>query len=114
MWRIGIAACFREDRFHETEAIGTHGHGADHCHGILRASLPTESAANSLRRPLARGELPSSLLDASVADVDVRAGDHMRHFGLHAAAGAAGNRTESGAETSGDATYHFRVALHRA
>ena len=114
MWRVEIAVRFREDRFHEAEAVGTHGHAADHCHGILCASLPTESAADSLKRRLARGELSNSLLDASVADVDVRAGDHMSHLGLHAAAGAAGNRTESGAETSGDASSDSRVALHKA
>ena len=115
MWWVEIAVRFREDRFHDAEAIGTDGHGADRCHGILCASLPTEAAADSLRRRLAQGELSRSLLDAAVAEVDVRAGDHMSHLGFHAAAGAAANRTpQSGRETKGDASSHIRVALHKA
>lgn len=114
MGRVDVVAHFREDRFHDAEAIGAHGHGADHCQDIRCASLTTESAADFLVRRLARGELSSSLLDATVAEVDARAGDHVSHFGLHAAAGGAGNLTERGAEASGDASSDSGVALHRA
>jgi hypothetical protein len=54
MWQVQIAGRFREDRFHETEAIGTHGHAADCRHGILRARLTTESAADALGWRLAQ------------------------------------------------------------
>ena len=53
------------------------------------------------------GELPSSLRDATFAEVDIRAADHMSHLGLKAAAGAALDRTYGSGGASSDA----RVAL---
>lgn len=120
LWRvvvavIRLAARFREDRLHDAEAIGTHGHAADCRRGNLCAPLTTDSAAGSLGWWLAQREPSNSLPNAAVAKVDVRAGDHVSHLGFHAAAGGAASRTpESGTETSGDACSHFRVALHEA
>src|SRR5262245_37188594 len=75
----------------------------------------TESAADGVRRrPLWR-ELSSSLLDAAVADVDIRARDHMSHLELRTPASAAvyGAR-QRGNETGGDAFSDFRSSLHMA
>ena len=110
MWRVEIAARFREDRFHEAEAIGTHCHAADSRHGNLCAKLTTESATGRIRCRYGHGKLTSSLFDAAVAEVDIRAGDHMGHFGLEAAAGTAGDGTDGSDNASSDA----RVALHKA
>jgi len=53
-WWVEIAVRFREDRFHEADAIGTHGHAADCRQGNFCAQLTTESAADSLRWWLAQ------------------------------------------------------------
>jgi hypothetical protein len=85
---------FGQDRGHYPEAVGAHDHTANGRDFTCRTALMTESATDRVGcwpawgEP-AWGELPSSLRDATFAEVDIRAGDHVTHVDLRAPATAA-------------------------
>src|SRR5438067_1289872 len=93
----GGARCrcrFAQDRGHYPEAVGAHDHTANGRDFTCRTALMTESATDRVGccpawgEP-AWGELPSSLRDATFAEVNIRAGDHVTHVDLRAPATAA-------------------------
>src|SRR5204863_4550009 len=83
---------FGQDRGHYPEAVGTHDHSANGRDFSCRTELMTESATERLRCWPACGELPNSLRDATFAEVNIRAGDHVTHVDLRAPATAAVHR----------------------
>jgi hypothetical protein len=78
--------------------------------------LTTEPTLNANLWQSSRGELLSSLLNAAVADVELRARHHLRDVGPLSPTGGAGHAraSERGNETSGDTCGDSRSAFHKA
>ena len=85
---------FGQDRGHRPEAVGAYDHVANGRGFIRRTALMTESAAARVgcepawSEP-AWGEPQSSLRDATLAEVNTRAGDHGRDLVLEPTAAVA-------------------------
>ena len=73
---------FGKDRGHRPEAVDAHRHSANRRDVSCRTELMTESATERIGCWSARGELPGSLRHTAVAEVRVRAGDHVAHVDL--------------------------------
>jgi hypothetical protein len=103
-WRVEIPALPPPKWSRSDEAVGAEDDTANGGDLILRSELTTKSATHRVCRRPARCELPSGLLEAAVAKVDVRASDHTNHVVLLPPAAAAVYRgPERGNEQSGDA-----------
>src|SRR6185503_10204208 len=79
---------------------------------ILGAKLATEAAPDRIRGRPPRCKLPSGLIEAMVAQIDVRASDHMNRIKLRPPATATVHSADAGNEPSGDVSSNSRRVSH--